>query len=179
MKPYMLRLVVGLLILLAVGSALVAIKGAVIWYKASNAPPYRGRVFWEQVLYSSDIARETGMGISLTVGGSVVATLSAAGALVARRRFAGRLIPTEWLTHARRPGLILALGIMGIVVFPVFGIAAWIMANRELRRIKEGSVAPESRGLITAGRICGMIGTIVGPLYWAVVLALGALGVLD
>jgi len=175
MKPYVLRLVVGLLILLAVGSALVAIKGAVIWYKASNAPPYRGRVFWEEVLHSNDIAREISMGVSLTVGGSVVAALSATGALVSRRRLAGRLIPTDWLTDARRPGFILALGIMGIVIFPIFGIAAWIMANRELRRIQAASVAPENRGLITAGKICGMIGTILGPLYWTVVLVLGAL----
>ncbi len=53
--------------------------------------------------------------------------------------------------------LSIALGCLGIILGPV----AWIMGNNAL---KTGTVDPSQLGQITAGRICGIIGTVIGIL---------------
>ncbi len=69
---------------------------------------------------------------------------------------------------APQPGgngtLILVLGILSIV-FGCFGVVlgpiAWVMGNNAL---KAGYVDPSQAGQISAGRICGIIGTVIGVL---------------
>ena len=60
--------------------------------------------------------------------------------------------------------LILVLGILSIV-FGCFGVIlgpiAWVMGNNAL---KTGMVDPSQLGQINAGRICGIIGTVLGIL---------------
>lgn len=58
---------------------------------------------------------------------------------------------------------ILVLGILSLICtcFPL-GIAAWVMGNRELAAIDSGLRNPENRGTANAGRIIGMIATILG-----------------
>lgn len=76
------------------------------------------------------------------------------------------------------PTLILVLGILSIVVCGPLGIAAWIMGNNALRELDQGFGDPNSRGLIVAGRVLGIIGvvlTIVGCVVFAGLTALGAL----
>ncbi len=78
-----------------------------------------------------------------------------------------------------RGTLILVFGILGLVVCAPFGIAAWIMGNGDLKQIDAGAMDPSGRSLTNAGRICGMIATIllaVGILVGIAVLALGVLG---
>ena len=58
-----------------------------------------------------------------------------------------------------RGGLILALGILGLVVCPLLGPIAWLLANQDLKEMDAGSVDPEGRGLVEAGRICGIVET--------------------
>lgn len=73
------------------------------------------------------------------------------------------------------PTLILILGILSIVVCGPLGIAAWVMGNNALKELDQGFGDPNSRGLINAGRILGMIGvvlTVIACIAWA---ALGAL----
>lgn len=69
--------------------------------------------------------------------------------------------------------LILVLGILSIVICAPLGIAAWIMGNNALAEIDRGEGDPSQRGIISAGRICGIIVVaiwVVGCLIWAVVL---------
>jgi hypothetical protein len=54
---------------------------------------------------------------------------------------------------------ILVFGILGFVVCQLFGIAAWVMGNRDLQEMDAGIMDPSGRDLTKAGRICGIIAT--------------------
>ena len=78
-----------------------------------------------------------------------------------------------------RGGTILVFGILSLVVCSILGPIAWSMGNEELRRIERGEVDPSTRGNVTAGRVCGMIASIliiiaVAFFMFAFVLAAGA-----
>lgn len=60
-----------------------------------------------------------------------------------------------------RGGGILALGIVGIAVCPICGIIAWVMGNADLREMASGRMDPTGQGTTQAGKICGMIATII------------------
>lgn len=77
-----------------------------------------------------------------------------------------------------RGTLILVLGILGLVICGPLGIAAWIMGNGDLKQIDAGTMDASGRSLTNAGRICGMIATILLAISLLVVIALLALGVL-
>jgi hypothetical protein len=67
----------------------------------------------------------------------------------------------DFLPH--RGSTILVLGILSLVVCgPVLGPIAWIMGNQDLAEIRAGRMDPEGEGSTNAGRICGMIATILG-----------------
>ncbi|MDP6795943.1 MAG: GYF domain-containing protein [Verrucomicrobiota bacterium] len=70
-------------------------------------------------------------------------------------------VATHFAPH--RGALILTFGILSIVCtcFP-FGIAAWIMGNNDMQQIESGMMDPSGKGITNAGKICGIIGTIVG-----------------
>lgn len=78
-----------------------------------------------------------------------------------------------------RGTLILIFGILGLVICQPFGIAAWVMGNGDLKQMDAGAMDPEGRSLTNAGRICGIIATvllILGVVVAVVALALGILG---
>jgi hypothetical protein len=78
-----------------------------------------------------------------------------------------------------RGTLILVLGILGLVICGPCGIAAWIMGNGDLKEIDAGTMDPAGRGMTNAGRICGMIATILlilGAVVFIAALAFGVLG---
>ncbi|MEQ1701823.1 MAG: DUF4190 domain-containing protein, partial [Ilumatobacteraceae bacterium] len=55
---------------------------------------------------------------------------------------------------------VLVLGILSLVACGVLGPIAWGMGNSALKEMNaEPNVVWNNRGNITAGRICGMIGT--------------------
>lgn len=60
-----------------------------------------------------------------------------------------------------RGTLILIFGILSIVVCSFLGIPAWIMGNNDLKEMDSGLMDPAGRDNTNAGRICGMIGTIL------------------
>lgn len=74
-----------------------------------------------------------------------------------------------------RGGMILALGILSIVLCFLCGIFAWVMANNDLREMAQGRMDPSGRGSTQAGKICGIIGTVLGSLavlwslFWMIV----------
>ena len=77
--------------------------------------------------------------------------------------------------------LILVFGVLSLVVCAPLGIAAWLMGQGDLKKMKLGMMDLEGKGLTMAGMICGIISSIllvlsfVIGLLWIllVVLALG------
>lgn len=85
-----------------------------------------------------------------------------------RRRRRGRLEP-------HRGTMVLILGILGIVLVPIiFGPMAWSMGSSDLAKMDAGTMDPEGRQVTNAGRICGIIGTIMG-IVWCGCVGLGIL----
>jgi amino acid transporter len=60
-----------------------------------------------------------------------------------------------------RANTVLVFGILSLLVCAPLGIAAWIMGNTDLREMDSGLMDPSGRDSTNAGRICGMIGTIL------------------
>jgi hypothetical protein len=100
-----------------------------------------------------------------------------------RRR--GRPSRRDLMPH--RGGMILTLGILGLVSVFVCCLGlllspfAWIMGNQDLAEIRAGRMDPEGEGMTQAGRICGIIGTIililsvvVGVVYFFLMFAVAA-----
>lgn len=63
--------------------------------------------------------------------------------------------------EASQATTILVLGIIGIILCQVLGPIAWVMGNNELAAIDAGRRTPENRGTANAGRILGIIGTVL------------------
>jgi hypothetical protein len=77
---------------------------------------------------------------------------------------------------SHRGTLILVLGILGLVICPLLGIPAWIMGNTDLKEIDAGRMDPTGRGLTEAGRIIGIIGTVLLALSVIIGLVILAMG---
>jgi hypothetical protein len=61
-----------------------------------------------------------------------------------------------------RGSLILTLGILSFFCFGfILGPMAWIMGSNDLKEMRAGRMDPEGEGVTNAGRICGMIATIL------------------
>jgi len=78
-----------------------------------------------------------------------------------------------------RATVVLILGILSLVVCAPLGIAAWIMGKNDLKEMDNGTMDPSGRGTTQAGKICGMIGTIllaIGIVVGILVVALGVGG---
>ena len=69
-----------------------------------------------------------------------------------------------------RATVILVLGILGLVVCGPLGIVAWILGSNDLKEMDAGTMDPSGRGTTNAGKICGMIATVL--MVVAVVIAL-------
>jgi len=75
-----------------------------------------------------------------------------------------------------RGTLILVLGILSLIVCGFLGIPAWIMGNNDLKEMDAGTMDPSGRSATNAGRICGLIATILLIIAAVVVIVLFALG---
>ena len=70
----------------------------------------------------------------------------------------------------------LVLGILGLIVCGILAPFAWAMGSRELTAIDGGRRPPENRGKARAGRILGIIGTVLlGLGLLAMIFLFGAL----
>ena len=78
-----------------------------------------------------------------------------------------------------RGAIVLVLGILGLVMCGAFtGLPAWLMGNTDLNEMDSGLMDPEGRGLTNAGKILGMISTIlfgISILFFIILLAFGLL----
>ena len=83
-------------------------------------------------------------------------------------RSSARLTPdSTFQTHLHqlmkphRGTLILVLGILGLVVCGPLGIAAWVMGNTDLERMRRGEMDRSGEGTTKAGRTCGIIAVVL------------------
>ena len=61
-----------------------------------------------------------------------------------------------------RGAIILVLGILSISALgPIVGIPAWLMANKDLKKISGGIIPESERSIVKAGKILGIIGTVL------------------
>jgi hypothetical protein len=75
-----------------------------------------------------------------------------------------------------RGTLILVLGILGLVVCGPLGIAAWVMGSGDLKEMDAGTMDPSGRGATQAGKICGIIATILMIVAFVIVILAMLLG---
>jgi hypothetical protein len=59
---------------------------------------------------------------------------------------------------------ILVLGILSLVCCGLLGIPAWLMGNADLKEMAAGTMDPAGQGTTNAGKICGIIGTVLAIL---------------
>jgi hypothetical protein len=78
-----------------------------------------------------------------------------------------------------RGTLILILGILGLVVCQPIGIAAWVMGNTDLKEMDAGTMDPSGRGTTQAGKICGMIASILMIIGFVVGILFAILAILS
>ena len=71
--------------------------------------------------------------------------------------------------------MILTFGILGIACCFPLGIAAWIMGNNDMQQIEAGMMDPSGKGTTNAGKICGIIGTILAIVGCGIQLIIFAL----
>ena len=73
--------------------------------------------------------------------------------------------------------IILVFGILGFVICPFFGVAAWMMGTNDLQDMARGRMDSGGRDLTKAGRICGMIasGYLIVWLLLVILLVVGSL----
>lgn len=65
-----------------------------------------------------------------------------------------------------RSGVIITLGILALIILgPISGIPAWIMANRDLQDLRSGLISPQARSPLTIGRRLAIAGTFFSPLW--------------
>ena len=70
-----------------------------------------------------------------------------------------------------RGGLLLALGLIGLLACPVVSPFAWVMGSNDLRAMDERRMDPEGRSNTQAGKILGIVGTILLALQEMALLA--------
>ena len=63
--------------------------------------------------------------------------------------------------EASQATTILVLGILGLVICSILAPFAWVMGNKELEAIDAGRRPMDNRGTANAGRILGIIGTVL------------------
>lgn len=79
-----------------------------------------------------------------------------------------------------RGTLILVLGILSITICQLCGPFAWMLGNEDMRKIRAGRMNPAGEGNTNAGRILGMIGTLLmvaGLLFFLVFMLFFAVNV--
>lgn len=70
-----------------------------------------------------------------------------------------------------RASTVLVLGILGIPCF-IFGIIAWVSANKDLKMMAAGRMDPAGRGKTNIGKICGIVGIVLAGLILILALSL-------
>jgi predicted Zn finger-like uncharacterized protein len=77
-----------------------------------------------------------------------------------------------------RGAMVLTLGILSLVVCPLqlLGPVAWVMGNNDLAAMRAGRMDRSGEGITQAGRICGIIGTVMLALSCLSICGFAMLG---
>jgi len=90
----------------------------------------------------------------------------------------GPMAPVGMPVKPHRGGMILAFSIIGLACCCViFSILAWVMGSGDLKEMAAGRMDRSGEGMTKAGKIIGMIVTIlqiVGFVIWIILVAAGA-----
>lgn len=76
-----------------------------------------------------------------------------------------------------RGAVILAFGILGLVVCQLFGVAAWVMGDNDLKEMSSGYMDPSGRDLTQTGRILGIVSTALLAMSLLIVILFVGLGI--
>ena len=85
--------------------------------------------------------------------------------------------PAGMPVKPHRGGMILAFGGVGFFCCIIFAILAWVMGGGDLKEMAAGRMDRTGEGMTKAGKIIGMIVTIlqiVGIVIWIILVAAGA-----
>ena len=87
--------------------------------------------------------------------------------------------PTSQYPESSNALLALILSIANFIVCPVLAPIAWVIASKELRAIDAGRRDPTKRDQANAGRILGIIGTVLLALgivfiFFVIVIAVAS-----
>jgi len=69
--------------------------------------------------------------------------------------------PQEHYAEDSQATLALVLGILGIIVCGIMAPFAWSIGNTEVRAIDAGRRDPANRGTAQAGKVLGIVGTVL------------------
>jgi hypothetical protein len=61
----------------------------------------------------------------------------------------------------------------GALVSVPCGVAAWLMANYDLERMRQGRMDPRGKDQTESGRTAGIVGAVVGLIFAAIFAFLG------
>jgi hypothetical protein len=84
----------------------------------------------------------------------------------------GQMIATLGTISMFFGGLALCLGGLGVLISGPLGIAAWVMANRDLALMQTGQMDPQGRHQTENGRAAGIVGLVLGVLFAALIVVL-------
>lgn len=76
-----------------------------------------------------------------------------------------------------RGGLILTLGLLGLLMFAPLGIVAWVLGNKDLSAMRQGSMDKNGEGMTLAGKVIGILATAL--MIFGIIVFLGAMAVLS
>jgi hypothetical protein len=87
-----------------------------------------------------------------------------------RRDYEDRGTRRDLMPH--RGSAVLTIGIISIVgcficpiISVIMGPIAWTMGNTDTKEIRTGRMDPDGEGTTTAGKICGIVGTVLGLIF--------------
>ena len=84
---------------------------------------------------------------------------------------------SEKSTQFQEPGrgtLILIFGILSIILlWPFLGIPAWVMGNKDLKKIKDGIISITEKTTTKIGMILGIIGTFFSLIIFGIAVVVG------
>jgi hypothetical protein len=86
---------------------------------------------------------------------------------------------SDYYQEDSRATTALVLGILSLVLCGFLGPFAWSMGNTEIKAIDEGRRPPENRGTAQAGKVLGIISTVllgIGLVFFVGFLALLMIG---
>jgi hypothetical protein len=67
----------------------------------------------------------------------------------------------QWPRETGQGTVVLVLGVLSLIMCQLLGPFAWILGNQALEKIDRGVAAESERGMVNAGRILGIIATII------------------